>query len=245
MDQVRTVSSVASSLRKANGLRVRLPLAKLTVVTANASALREFSEILAEELNVKAVELVELSLDSTTEFGVIKRLTVNSRAAGPRIGKSVQTVIQAAKAGDWSEVNGEITVGGVALIDGEYAIDLVANLADGADDSVITEHIGILPGGGFLILDGLVTAELAAEGLARDVVRAVQQARKDAGLDVSDRIRLTLEAAEDVLSAVAAHSELVKSETLTLELESISNSALANPVTVGDGQQVQVSVAKL
>jgi isoleucyl-tRNA synthetase len=245
MDQVRTVSSVASSLRKANGLRVRLPLAKLTVVTANASALREFSEILAEELNVKAVELVELSLDSTTEFGVIKRLTVNSRAAGPRIGKSVQAVIQAAKAGDWSEVNGQITVGGVALIDGEYTIDLVANLADGADDSVITEHIGILPGGGFLILDGLVTAELAAEGLARDVVRAVQQARKDAGLDVSDRIRLTLEAAEDVLSAVAAHSELVKSETLTLELESISNSALANPVTVGDGQQVQVSVAKL
>ncbi|MEY3846328.1 MAG: hypothetical protein RJA66_595 [Actinomycetota bacterium] len=245
MDQVRTVSSVASSLRKANGLRVRLPLAKLTVVTANASALREFSEILAEELNVKAVELVELSLDSTTEFGVIKRLTVNSRAAGPRIGKSVQAVIQAAKAGDWSEVNGEITVGGVALIDGEYTIDLVANLADGADDSVITEHIGILPGGGFLILDGLVTAELAAEGLARDVVRAVQQARKDAGLDVSDRIRLTLEAAEDVLSAVAAHSELVQSETLTLELESISNSALSNPVTVGDGQQVQVSVAKL
>jgi isoleucyl-tRNA synthetase len=245
MDQVRTVSSVASSLRKANGLRVRLPLAKLTVVTPNASALREFSEILAEELNVKAVELVELSLDSTTEFGVIKRLTVNSRAAGPRIGKNVQTVIQAAKAGDWSEVNGEITVGGVALIDGEYTIDLVANLADGADDSVITEHIGILPGGGFLILDGLVTAELAAEGLARDVVRAVQQARKDAGLDVSDRIRLTLEAAEDVLSAVAAHSELVKSETLTLELESISNSALANPVTVGDGQQVQVSVARL
>ena len=245
MDQVRTVSSVASSLRKANGLRVRLPLAKLTVVTTSASALNEFSEILAEELNVKAVDLVELSLDSTTEFGVIKRLTVNSRAAGPRIGKSVQAVIQAAKAGDWSETEGVITVGGIALIEGEYTIDLVANLADGADDSAVTEHIGILPGGGFLILDGKVTEELAAEGLARDVVRAVQQARKDAGLDVSDRIRLVLEAADDVLSAVAAHSELVKSETLTLELEAKTGSSLVNPVAVGDGQQVQVSVAKL
>ncbi|MEN9962053.1 MAG: hypothetical protein RIS66_466 [Actinomycetota bacterium] len=245
MDQVRTVSSVASSLRKANGLRVRLPLAKLTVVTANASALGEFSEILAEELNVKSVELVELSLDSTTEFGVIKRLTVNSRAAGPRIGKSVQAVIQASKAGDWSESEGVVTVGGITLIDGEYTIDLVANLADGADDSVVTEHIGILPGGGFLILDGNVTADLAAEGLARDVVRAVQQARKDAGLDVSDRIRLTLEAADDVLAAVETHSELVKSETLTLELETKSGSSLENPVAVGDGQQVQVTVAKL
>ena len=245
MDQVRTVSSVASSLRKANGLRVRLPLAKLTVVTSNASALGEFSEILAEELNVKSVALVELSLDSTTEFGVIKRLTVNSRAAGPRIGKSVQAVIQAAKAGDWSEADGVVTVGGIALVEGEYTIDLVANLADGADDSVVTEHIGILPGGGFLILDGQVTEELATEGLARDVVRAVQQARKDAGLDVSDRIRLTLEATDDVLAAVAAHSELVKSETLTLELETVSNGSLGNPVAVGDGQQVQVSVAKL
>ena len=245
MDQVRTVSSVASSLRKANGLRVRLPLAKLTVVTANAAALGEFSEILAEELNVKAVNLVELSLDSTTEFGVIKRLTVNSRAAGPRIGKSVQAVIQAAKAGDWAELDGVITVGGIALIEGEFTIDLVANLADGTDDSAVTEHIGILPGGGFLILDGNVTAELAAEGLARDVVRAVQQARKDAGLDVSDRIRLTLEATDDVLAAVAAHSELVKSETLTLELETASSSTLSNPVAVGDGQQVQVSVNKL
>ena len=245
MDQVRNVSSVASSLRKANGLRVRLPLAKLTVVTANASALGEFSEILAEELNVKSVALVELSLDSTTEFGVIKRLTVNSRAAGPRIGKSVQAVIQASKAGDWSEAEGVVTVGGITLIDGEYTIDLVANLADGADDSVVTEHIGILPGGGFLILDGNVTADLAAEGLARDVVRAVQQARKDAGLDVSDRIRLTLEAADDVLAAVETHSELVKSETLTLELETKSGSSLENPVAVGDGQQVQVTVAKL
>ena len=217
----------------------------MTVVTTNASALTEFSEILAEELNVKAVDLVELSLDSTTEFGVIKRLTVNSRAAGPRIGKSVQAVIQAAKAGDWSETEGVITVGGIALIEGEYTIDLVANLADGADDSAVTEHIGILPGGGFLILDGKVTDELAAEGLARDVVRAVQQARKDAGLDVSDRIRLTLEAADDVLAAVAAHSDLVKSETLTLELETKTGSALVNPVSVGDGQQVQVSVAKL
>ena len=245
MDQVRAVSSVASSLRKANSLRVRLPLAKLTVVTANASALEAFSEILAEELNVKSVDLVELSLDSTTEFGVIKRLTVNSRAAGPRIGKSVQAVIQAAKAGDWSETNGVITVGGIELIEGEFTIDLVANLAEGADEATVTEHIGILPGGGFLILDGKVTAELAAEGLARDVVRAVQQARKDAGFDVSDRIRLTIEAADDVLAAVSAHVELVKSETLTLELETTINSALANPVSVGEGQQVQVSVAKL
>ena len=244
MDQVRTVSSVASSLRKAASLRVRLPLAKLTVVTKNVNGLKQFAEIIAEELNVKQVELVELSLDSTTEFGVTKRLTVNSRAAGPRIGKSVQAVIQAAKSGDWSDVDGTILVGGIALIEGEYEIDLVADTSTDAE-AVVTDHIGILPSGGFLILDGKVSAELAAEGLARDVIRAVQSARKDADLDVSDRIKLTVKADDEVLAAVEEHSELVKSETLTIELETISSASLANAVAVGDGQQVEVHVAVL
>ncbi|MEY4019490.1 MAG: hypothetical protein RLZZ590_790 [Actinomycetota bacterium] len=245
MDQVRTVSSVASSLRKGNGLRVRLPLAKLTVVTKNAQSLAEFADIIAEELNVKSVNLVELSLDSTSEFGVIKRLTVNSRVAGPRIGKSVQAVIQAAKAGDWSEIDSVVIAGGVALVEGEYEIDLVADLTEAVADEAPTEFIGILPSGGFLILDGTVTAELAAEGLARDVIRAVQQARKDADFDVSDRIKLILTATDDVLAAVAEHSALVKSETLTLELETHSNSILTEPVAVGDGQQVEILVQKL
>ena len=247
MDQVRVVSSVALGLRKASGLRVRLPLAKLTVVTKGAAMLAPFSEIIADELNVKAIQLVEMSLDSTTEFGVVKRLTVNSRAAGPRIGKAVQEVIQAAKAGDWSEVDGVVVVGGIALIESEYTLDLVANTAAKLDNSEdeATDHIGILPSGGFLILDGKVDAELAAEGLARDVVRAVQQARKDADFDVSDRIELTLTAAADVLAAVTTHAELVKSETLTLELKTILGGDLKNAVAVGDGQQVEVLVIKL
>ena len=72
----------------------------------------------------------------------------------------------------------------------------------------------MLPGGGFVILDTAVTPELAAEGLARDVVRAVQQARRDAGLEVSDRIALTLSGDAEVRAAVETHAELIKSETL-------------------------------
>ena len=242
MDQVRTVSSVANSLRKGSGLRVRLPLAKLTVVTKNAASLEQFSAIIAEELNVKSVALVEMSLDSTSEFGVVKRLTVNSRAAGPRIGKSVQAVIAAAKSGDWSEVNGTVIVGGIELVDGEFTIDLVAGNTDGAEES--TDHIGILPTG-FLILDGQVSPELAAEGLARDVIRAVQNARKEADFDVSDRIKLSVTADESVLAAISAHQELVMSETLTLELISINGVASVNAVAVGEGQQVAVVVEKI
>ena len=240
MDAVRTVSSVALSLRKTNGLRVRLPLSKLTVVLPSADALGEFKSLIADELNVKQVNLVELSLDSTSEFGVTKRLTVNARAAGPRIGKTVQDAIAAAKSGNWSEVDGVVTAGGIQLVEGEYSIDLVA---DGSETEQQTDLIGILPGGGFLILDSTITPELAAEGLARDTIRGVQQARKDADLDVSDRIKLTITANAQVLEAIRSFEDLVKSETLALELELKDGDA--SKIAVGDGLAVDVSVEKL
>ena len=212
MDKVRSVASVSNSLRKAAGLRVRLPLNKLTVVLEGSHELGDFASIIADELNVKNVALVELSLESTKDFGVVKQLTVNSRVAGPRLGKEVQQVIQAAKSGNWSEANGVVTVGGFELIEGEYELALVADVTDTED------QIGILPGGGFVILDGHVTPELEAEGVARDLIRSVQQARKDADLDVSDRIKLTVTGDEELLAATRTHEELVKSETLALEL---------------------------
>ena len=244
MDQVREVSSVALSLRKASFLRVRLPLNKLTVVTASSADLKPFAEIIADELNLKSVELVELSLVSASEFGVIKRLSVNARAAGPRLGKNVQSVIQAAKAGDWSQADGKVIAGGVELEEGEYDLDLVADLASGVDDAP-TDLIGILGGGGFVILDGKVTEELAAEGVARDTVRLIQQARKDAGFDVSDRISLTVSGDEVVIEAIRAHQALVCAETLALEISLVEIDSLDTPSTVGDNQQVAVAVVKL
>jgi isoleucyl-tRNA synthetase len=224
MDQVRSVASVSNSLRKGAGLRVRLPLNKLTVVIEGSHELGDFASLIADELNVKNIALVELSLDSTKDFGVVKQLTVNSRVAGPRLGKEVQQVIQAAKAGNWSEVNGVVTVGAFELIEGEYDLALVADVSETED------QIGILPGGGFVILDGLVTPELEAEGVARDLIRTVQQARKDAGLDVSDRIKLTVTGDEALLAATGTHKALVMSETLALELELVAGDSAVSVV---------------
>ena len=244
MDAVRTISSVSLALRKTNGLRVRLPLSKLTVVTQKVAALNDFADLIADELNVKSVELIELSLESTEQFGVVKRLSVNARAAGPRLGKNVQSVIQAAKAGDWTEVGGVVTAGGVQLEAGEYDMDLVANLAEGIEHDERVDYIGILPSGGFVILDGKVTPALAAEGLARDVIRAVQQARKDADFDVSDRIKLELTASGETLEAVSNHIELIKGETLSVEVD-LRESNISDGVSVGEDQLVAISVAKL
>jgi isoleucyl-tRNA synthetase len=134
--------------------------------------------------------------------------------------------------------------GGVELLPGEYEIDLVANLAEGKDGEA-TDLIGILPGGGFLILDAAVTNELAREGAARDLVRLVQQARKDADFDVSDRIRLVVTGNAEVVSIASEHAELIKSETLSLELELIDGTGSGAPSFIGEDIAVFVTVARI
>jgi isoleucyl-tRNA synthetase len=207
MDLVRDVASAGLALRKARGLRVRLPLATLTVVTAEPTLLADFGEILGEELNVKSVDLVEFDEGALEAYGITRQLTVNARAAGPRIGKQVQAIIQAAKAGDWSQNGDTVVVGGVELVPGEFDLDLRA-----ADESTA---LAFLPGGGFVLLDTVTTPELEAEGLARDVIRAIQDTRKAAGLQVSDRIALAIRGgSQDDVSALRAFSETIAGETL-------------------------------
>ncbi|GAA5004151.1 isoleucine--tRNA ligase [Actinopolymorpha pittospori] len=233
MDSVRSVCSAALALRKAKGLRVRLPLASLTVAAPDAERLAPFADLVREEVNVK-----EVRLDSDVAAHCQRVLSVVPRALGPRLGKDVQRVIRAVKAGDWSVSEDGVAAGGVVLAEGEYELRLVPTDA---------ESSAALPGDvGVVVLDTEVTPELAAEGVARDVIRAVQQARRDAGLDVSDRIRLSVESDDsDVRNAVEAHRELVTGETLTAELAVTGVTSEAAAVEVGDGGSVRVTVAKV
>jgi len=215
MDQVREISSTVLSLRKQNGLRVRLPLANLTIVSSNVEALRPFEGILADELNVKNVTLVEQQQNSALEFGITSKLTVNARAAGPRLGKQVQQVIKAARGGDWSESNGVVTAGGIDLVDGEY--ELVLETQDAGEGAHTA--LALLAGGGFALLDTATTPELEAEGLARDMIRAVQDARKSAGFEVSDRIVLDLVFFSDADADALRHASAVDVAAETLATE--------------------------
>lgn len=225
MDTVRDVCSAGSALRKAANLRNRLPLSRLTVVTE--ADLTGFDSLVADELNLKSVELLATDAPEAAAYGVSQRLTVNARAAGPRLGKDVQLAIKGSKSGDWSVAeDGTVTAGGLALVEGEYALETVAGST--ADDTAI----GMLPRGGFVVLDTAVTPELEAEGTARDLVRAVQQARKDAGFQVSDRIALTISAPASTLDAARTHEALIAEETL------------ATTVAYADADEVAVEVAR-
>ncbi|MGA8851026.1 MAG: isoleucine--tRNA ligase [Aeromicrobium sp.] len=237
MDQVRDICSTGSSIRKGAGLRTRLPLSSLLVAVTDPDLLSGFADIIAGELNVKQVRFVDVTSDEAQAFGLSSKLTVNARAAGPRLGKDVQTAIKGSKTGDWSVADdGTVTSGGLALVEGEYTLEQVAESADGVE-------VALLPAAGFVALSTEVTAELAAEGLARDLVRGVQQARRDTGLDVSDRITLVIGGSDAVVSAATTHADLIAGETLaTLTVD--ANTA-GTPVEVADDERAVVSLAKI
>jgi isoleucyl-tRNA synthetase len=228
MDQVRDVCSAASSLRKAKKLRVRLPLPKLTVAVENPETLRPFADLIADELNVKAVELT----DDIAAYGRFE-LTVNARAAGPRIGKDVQAAIKAVKAGEGVvNADGTLTAGPATLLPEEYSSKLVA-----ADP----EFTAALPGGaGLVVLDGTVTEELEAEGWAKDRIRELQELRKATGLDVSDRISLVMSVPPERETWAQAHSDLIAREVLATRFEFGPPS---DGTEIGDGVQVAIARA--
>ncbi|HSL73006.1 MAG TPA: isoleucine--tRNA ligase [Ilumatobacteraceae bacterium] len=206
MDLVRDVCSATLSVRKAHGRRVRLPLATLTVATADAGRLDGFRDVIADEVNVRHVELTDDVGSVATE-----RLQLVPARLGPRLGKEVQQVIRAHKAGDWSVDGDVITVGGVVLEPGEFTRALVAE--DDKASAGLSAHSGVVA------LDIEVTPELELEGRARDLVRLIQQARRDAGLDVSDRIALSISASTEWLEAIAAHESLIAAETLAISVD--------------------------
>jgi isoleucyl-tRNA synthetase len=227
MDQVREVCSVASSLRKAKKLRVRLPLPRLTVAVDNPSALAPFTDLIADELNVKAVELT----DDVAAHGRFE-LSVNARAAGPRIGKDVQAAIKAVKAGE-GELNadGTLSAGPATLLPEEFSSKLVA-----ADP----EWTAALPdGAGLVVLDGAVTPELEAEGWAKDRIRELQELRKSSGLDVSDRITVTMSVPADKADWATAHRELIAGEILATSFEVVDE--LPDGADIGDGARATLT----
>lgn len=236
MELVRAVTSVGSALRKATGLRNRLPLASVSVVIPDPSVLAGLEAVIQDELNVKTVHLLSPTKDLISELGLEERLTVNARAAGPRLGRDVQAAIGAAKAGNWSlGKDGQVVSGGITLVEGEFTIDLVA-ITNAAERAV-----GPLPSGGYVVLDTAVSADLEVEGLARDLIRGIQQARKTAGLAITDRVELRITGSDRALDAASRFEDLLMRETLAVRVSRVAQ--LDAPVfPLADGQTAAVEL---
>ena len=205
MDIIRKVVSTSLSIRKINKIRVRQPLSLLTIQSNNGNWVEEYFELIKEEVNVKNINIEEVKNHEN-----LVQLKINPRLLGPRIGKKVQECIQLAKEGKWKEKNGIVVIGDFELNEGEYEIETVIN-----DDPSIQS----IEGTDFIVeMDLSVDEKLKREGVARDLVRAVQTTRREKQFDVSDFIKINLTGDKYLIDSVIQNLEFVKNQILAKEV---------------------------
>jgi len=162
------------------------------------------SQLIQGELNVKRVEYVQ----ELTE-AVRQRAEANVKILGPKYGKDYPRIRTALQAGRFEVVDGRVHVEGFVLEPDEVTLSLepAPGYAAAADRGVL------------VVLDTTLTPELQAEGRAREVIRLIQDARKRAGFNVSDRIRVRYVASDSVADAFEQHAAYIQRETLATRLE--------------------------
>jgi isoleucyl-tRNA synthetase len=223
MDRVRDVCSTALGLREEHRLRVRLPLSSLEI--AGADGLEAYFDLIADEVNVKRVG----ARRDFQEFGSFD-LKLNARALGPRVGAQMKDLLAAARAGRWESTPGGVRVLDRDLLPDEWSLRLLPR----ADLQGVA--VAALPSNDAVVaLDVRTTPELEREGLARDLIRQVQVARKDAGLHVSDRIALWVDGTPALLDALAAHRASIAEETLASTIDSGAGGSHAHAAELGGG----------
>ncbi|WP_419851313.1 isoleucine--tRNA ligase [Candidatus Poriferisocius sp.] len=235
MDRVRDVCSTGLRVREDEGLRVRQPLPSLTVAGRGVDDLAPFIYLIADEVNVKEV----LLSDDLTAYGQFV-LRPNGQALGPRLGKDVQGVFAAARENRWERnPDGTVTAAGHTLADSEF--ELALNPVEGTTAAALRTNDALVA------LDTAVGPELAAEGIARDVVRAIQAERKNQDLDVTDRIALTITAGTEIIDAVQAHITYVCEQVLAVGepqlVEFDAEAEAADEVSI-DAGRLTVTLAK-
>jgi len=238
MEVARDAVELGRAARGAASVKMRQPLGEAVIVAAarERAAIERFAQLVREELNVKALRFV----DEADELGRWE-LKPNYRALGPRFGRRMPQLAEAVKVIDPAHAAETLRDGGTVgvVMDGEEHplgagdLQLVLQPLEGYQVERSGTHA--------VALNLELTDELVREGLAREVVRAIQNARKNAGLNVEDRIELTLGGDDELLAAARAHEDYVAGETLATSLSWTGDGGEAASI---DGRELRIAVKR-
>jgi isoleucyl-tRNA synthetase len=216
MALARTIASIVLGLRNASSTNVRQPLPRILVVTGNSdeqAAIERVRDVILKEVNVKTIEYVPTSSDV-----VHRSARPNFKQLGRRLGKLMKPVAAAVRGMTDDDLDRFLAEGRLTLdVAGEAVVlegDDLEITSEGIEGWLVGQEDGVT-----VALDTTISDELLAEGLARESVNRIQNLRKQAGFDVTDRIRVEYRAADAVVMAIGRHTEWIRNETLALELE--------------------------
>ncbi|MFK8040519.1 MAG: isoleucine--tRNA ligase [Rickettsiaceae bacterium] len=204
MDQVLDICSSALFIRTTHNIRVRQPLSSLTIVAKQNNDLDKFVDLIKDEINVKSVKYNN-ELEKYGDF----KLSVNFAALAKRIPAKIKAIIEAIKQGKWEIINdGQLHIIDEVLSKEEFDLKLEPNNKENTktlnDNKVM------------IVLDLEISPELEEEGVARDLIRLVQNARKNADLNITDRIVLEIESSSSNLNQIIInYKEFIQEQTLS------------------------------
>ena len=209
MDQILDICNAALFIRSEENIRIRQPLSKLLVHLEGIdkgtydNCIKQFEDLIKDEVNVKSI----IYQENVQEYADLK-LSINFPLLGKKLPEKMKEIIAAARAGNWHEASGKLFVSGIELLPEEYT--LVMESKKGIKGvKALSNSIGLVK------LDLEITKELAEEGIARDLVRFIQQTRKEAGFEVSDRIKLNVKSDFDLGPVLVNYGPFITEQTLS------------------------------
>ncbi len=220
MEIAQNVSSLVLALRAKEKIRVRQPLQKIMVPVLNAQFAKNIEHVQAlilSEVNVKELELLDASNDI-----FVKSIKANFKTIGPKYGKqmkSIATLVAQMDQNDIAQI--EQNQGWRGQVDGEEVILDLSDFEIRAED--IPGWLVASENGLTVALDSTITETLRMEGVARELVNRIQNLRKDSGLEVTDKIRLTLKSSEFIQLAAEANKQFICDEVLATDLKITSD----------------------
>ena len=218
MDLAKDICNAALSIRKDKGIRTRMPLSKITIYTTNQSNIISFVEIIKDEINVKEVVFND-NLSSIAH----KKVSLNLKLCGAKLGKNLKSIIAKVNNKEYELMeNGTLQVDNFTFNNQEYINLLELKKQDGVricnQDTIIE-------------LDTQITQDLENQGITRDIVRMIQNARKSAKLNIADRITLQMFSDSPKISAALqnnANLEYIASQTLATTNSQVLSEPVAN-----------------
>lgn len=216
MEIAQTISSLTLSLRAKEKIKVRQPLQKIMIpvdTREQREKIAAVAELVKHEVNVKEIEL----LDDASDI-LVKQIKPNFKALGPKYGKNMKSIANAVKEFTKDDINHIEKVGEISVEIDKKMITL--ELADVVISSKDIEGWLVANEGSLTVaLDVVISDKLRKEGIARELVNRIQNARKDTGFEVTDKIKLTILKFEHLEQSIEANKDYIISETLTGKLE--------------------------
>tara|TARA_Y100000768_G_scaffold388623_1_gene385689 strand:- start:4434 stop:7574 length:3141 start_codon:yes stop_codon:yes gene_type:complete len=231
MDIVREICSAGLGIRKSNNIRVRQPLKELTVVGDDAKWIQDFENYVLEEVNIKKIHI-----NSSSDSLYKNKIKINLRKLGPKLGKDTGKFMQAANNDEW-KMNHDKTLSILdkTLSEDEYILE--------KESLPGTETRDIENGNIIVSLNIDIDNDLEIEGIARDILRAIQNKRKELDLDISDKINVNIFGNSKINETLESYNEYISTNSLAEKLVFDKNTK-SEKIKISETNEIFLSINK-